>query len=143
MDLPDVNVLVAAHREDHPDHPALRPWLEGRLAGRGAFGVSELSLSSFLRIVTNTRIFPDPTPMEAALAFVEVVVGQPNVTLIRPGAAHFGIFLDLCRMPGMRANLVPDAYFAALAIESGCRWATRDRDFARFDGLDWFDPMSS
>jgi uncharacterized protein len=38
-------------------------------------------------------------------------------------------------------NLVQDAWFAALAIESGCEWITTDRDFARFDGLQWRAPL--
>jgi hypothetical protein len=37
---------------------------------------------------------------------------------------------------------VPDAYFAALAIESGCDWITTDRDFARFKGLRWRHPLA-
>ncbi len=40
----------------------------------------------------------------------------------------------------LRGNLLPDAWLAALAKAHGCRLATADRGFARFAGLDWFDP---
>jgi len=33
----------------------------------------------------------------------------------------------------LRGNRVPDAWFAALAIEGGCEWITTDRDYARFE----------
>ncbi|HEX5138283.1 MAG TPA: PIN domain-containing protein [Planctomycetota bacterium] len=46
----------------------------------------------------------------------------------------------LCRAAGARGNLVPDAYFAALAIESGCEWVTTDRDYSRFLGFRWCHP---
>jgi predicted nucleic acid-binding protein len=36
---------------------------------------------------------------------------------------------------------VPDAYLAAMAIESGCEWVTTDRDFSRFSGLHWRYPL--
>jgi hypothetical protein len=39
--------------------------------------------------------------------------------------------------------MVTDAYFAALALESGCEWVTTDRDYARFAGLAWRHPLSS
>jgi toxin-antitoxin system PIN domain toxin len=138
--LPDVNVVLAAHRADHPDHAALRPWLEAQLNGPAAFGMSELVLSSFLRITTNHRVFREPTPMTDALRFIEVVRTSTRLVMIRPGPRHFDLFVELCGGPSVRGNLVPDAYFAALAIEAGARWATRDRDFARFTNLDWFDP---
>ncbi len=141
MDLLDVNILVAAHRVDHPDHDALRGWLESRLSAPGAIGISPDVIASFLRIVTNHRIFLQPTPMSTAIAFVEALTAPANCVLIKPGPRHFGLFLDLCREPNIRGNLVPDAFLAALAIESGCRFVSRDRDFARFASLHWFDPI--
>jgi predicted nucleic acid-binding protein len=55
--LPDVNVLVYAHREDVADHPAYRTWLEGVVNGDEAYGISELVLSGFVRVVTHTKVF--------------------------------------------------------------------------------------
>jgi len=47
------------------------------------------------------------------------------------------IFAALCRDGRSKGDLVPDAYLAAPAIESGCEWVTADRDFARFPDLRW------
>jgi len=59
----------------------------------------------------------------------------------RGGQAHWEIFARLCREAKATGNLVPDAYFAALAIEHGCEWITTDRDYARFPGLRWRHPL--
>ena len=140
MKLFDVNVLVAAHRADHPRHAALRPYLDRQLNGDEPFGMSELVLSAFVRIVTNPRAFADPLTTDHALAAVQAITGRDACVLIRPGDRHFGLFLDLCRRVGARGNLVPDAYLAALAIEHRCRWVSDDRGFARFPGLNWATP---
>lgn len=44
---------------------------------------------------------------------------------------------------GLSGNMVPDAHLAVVALAHGCRLATADRAFARFRGLDWFDPAAS
>lgn len=142
MLLPDVNVLVCAHRQDTPDHDRFRGWLEDAVNGPEAFGLSDQVLSGFLRVVTHPRVFADPTPLEAALAFADTLRSAPNRVPIAPGERHWEIFRRLCREAGVRGNLVPDAWFAALAIESGSEWITTDRDFARFPGLRWRHPLS-
>ena len=80
--------------------------------------------------------------MREALAFVDELTSAPNRVFVRPGARHWGIFMNLCRLPGTRRNLVTDAYLAALAIESGSEWITADRDFGRFPGLRWRHPLA-
>lgn len=141
MILCDVNVLVYAHRQDAPDHPAYRDWLEELINGAGAYAVADLVLSGFLRVVTHPKVFHKPTPLKEALAFAEQVRGAPNAVLIGPGARQWSIFTELCSAGGAKGNLVPDAYLAALAIESGSEWVTTDRGFARFPGLRWRHPL--
>lgn len=141
MLLVDVNVLVYAHRQDAADHAAYRLWLESVLDSQQAFGVSELVLSGFLRIVTHPKIFKTPTPAARAQAFVHVVRKHAHAVVIAPGKRHWGIFTELCAKTQATGNLVPDAYLAALAIESGCEWITTDRDYARFPGLRWHHPL--
>lgn len=140
MVLPDVNVLVSAYRDDAPEHGSCRTRLESVLHAEEAFGISNLVSSGFLRIVTHHRIFARPSPLDEALAFVDVLHGQPHCVPVHPGVRHWDIFTSLCRDAEATGNLVPDAYFAALAIESGCEWITLDRDFARFEGLRWSRP---
>ena len=135
MILMDVNILVYAHREDTTDHPAYRDWVEDTINSGGTYGVSELVLSGFIRVVTHPKVFERPTPLEVALEVVNQIRSQPQAVPIRPGPRHWAIFEQLLRSTGATGNLVPDAYHAALAIESGCDWITTDKGFLRFAGL--------
>ena len=141
MRLVDVNVLVSAHRLDVARHQDYAGWLGDLLAGEEPYGMSDLVLSSFLRIVTSPKVFRQPTPLDTALAFAELLRTQPNCVPVVPGERHWEIFARLCRTAGVKGNLVPDAYLAALAIESGSEWVTTDRDFSRFPGLRWRHPL--
>jgi uncharacterized protein len=143
MILPDVNVLVHAHREDAPDHARHRAWLEETIRGSQPYGLSDHVLGGFIRIVTHPRIFHPPSPVRSALDFAEQVRNQPNARLIIPGSRHWQLFTDLCRSTPAVGNLVPDAWFAALAIEANCEWITTDRDYALFPGLRWRHPFAS
>ena len=143
MILPDVNVLVYAFRSDMPRHEDYRTWLESVVDDESAFGISDLVASGFVRVVTHPRAFAHPSLVDKALAFVEALRGQPNSVSILPGTRHWGIFSQLCRAVNAKGNLVPDAYLAALAIESGSEWITADRDYARFPGLRWRHPLDA
>lgn len=143
MLLADVNVLVYAHRRDSPDHGSYRSWLENVLQSPEAYGVSDLVLSGVIRIVTHPRIFDPPSTLDQALSFVSSVRSRANAVLVAPGRRHWHIFVDLSRQSDARGNLVPDAYLAALAIETGSEWITTDRDYARFPGLRWRHPFSA
>lgn len=141
MILPDVNVLVYAHRQDTDRHDEYRAWLEEAIAGPGPYGLSDVVLSGFVRVVTHPRVFRDPTPLADALSFVRAVRDRPGRVPVNPGTQHWSIFVDLCSRAQARGNLVPDAYLAALAIESGAEWITTDGDFARFPGLRTRHPL--
>jgi len=141
MLLIDVNVLVYAHREDSERHSEYRVWLEEVMSCDEAYGMSDLVLSGFLRVVTHPKVFDPPSPLPVALQFAEEVRSQPNCVSIQPGFRHWAIFVELCRQSDARGNLVPDAYLAALAIESGSTWVSTDRDYARFPGLKWRPPI--
>lgn len=140
MILPDVNVLVCAYREDAPRHDRYRIWLEGVLNAREAYGLSDLVLAGFMRVVTHPRVFSPPSPTGHALEFAEALRGHPNCVHVAAGERHWDIFAGLCRDARAKGNLIPDAYLAALAIESGSEWTTTDRDYSRFPGLRWRDP---
>ncbi len=141
MILVDINVLVYAHRRDAPNHAAYRDWLERLINSDQAYGFSELVLSGFLRVVTHPRVFNPPSDLASALAFTQVIRTQPNAVPLAPGPRHWDIFTSLCQTAGAKGNLIPDAYLAALAIESGSQWVTTDRDYSRFPGLNWRHPL--
>jgi len=139
----DVNVLVYAHKQGADRHGEYRAWLERTISGDEAVGVADLVLSGFIRIVTHARVFDSPSTFAEALAFVDVLRAAPAAIPVAPGRRHWGIFSDLGTTAGARGNLVPDAYLAALAIESGSEWITTDRGFARFPGLRWRHPLNA
>ena len=141
MLLTDVNVLIYAFREESPRHEEYRSWLLEVVNGPMAFGLSDLVLSGFLRIVTHPAIFNPPTPLPAALAFANALRGSPGAVPVRAGTRHWKIFTDLCESTDVRGKHIPDAFFAALAIEHGCEWVTTDRGFSRYPPLRWLHPL--
>ncbi len=141
MKLLDVNILVHAHREDSERHREIKGWLETALDQPEGVAVSELVLSGCLRVITHPKVFRKPTPLIVALDFVESLRNLASVRIIAPGEDHWAIFTSLCRKAEARGNLVPDAYHAALAMETGCEWVTLDRGFARFPILRVVHPL--
>jgi uncharacterized protein len=137
--MPDVNVLVYAHRQDEARHEAYRAWLERMVDGAEPFTLSVLVAVGFIRVVTNERIFPDPTPLPVAFAVIERLRAHPRCRVATPGAGHLDDVERLCRATGATGKHVADAQHAALAIAEGATWVSRDDDFARFaaHGLRW------
>ena len=141
MILPDVNVLIYAFRADSEQHDAYRAWLEEVVNGPSAYGIAPQVLANVARICTHPRIFKQPSALDDTLLFCDTLSAQPNASLVTPGERHWSIFQSLCLQSRASGNLVQDAWFAALAIESGCEWITIDRDYAKFDGLSWRSPF--
>ncbi len=141
MILCDVNVLVYAHRAETTNHAAYRTWLEEAINAEGAFATSDIVLSGFIRVVTHPRIFREPSVLGDALAFTSQLIAPETCVRVTPGPRHWTLFDRLCRDSGAKGNFVPDAFLAALAIESGCEWITTDRGFSRFPGLRWRHPL--
>ncbi len=139
----DVNTFIYAHRAESVRHQEYLGWLEACLGGPEPFGVGELVLSSFVRIVTHHRVYREPTPPQEALAFCEAVLDAPAAVAVRPGPRHWPIFVQMCRSVGARANVVPDAFLAATALEHGATWVTADRGFARFPRLRVEHPLGA
>lgn len=141
MMLLDVNVLVYAHRRDAPRHAEYAEFVATALQSPIGLAVSDLALSGCLRVITHPKIFKEPTPLVEAVEFIRDFRSRESVRILTTGTRHWEIFLDLCQRGDARGNLVPDAYHAALAIETGCEWITTDRGFARFPGLQWRHPL--
>jgi toxin-antitoxin system PIN domain toxin len=139
MLMPDVNILIYAHREDEKCHEPYAKWLQALVEGAEPFALSALVAVGFVRIVTNRRIYEDPTPLPIALGFVEQMTSHTRCRTAVPGEAHLAEVFRLCRAASATGKLVADAQHAALALSEGCTWVTRDGDFARFEphGLRW------
>ncbi|RZL87990.1 MAG: PIN domain-containing protein [Variovorax sp.] len=130
---PDVNVLVAASRSDHPHHAIARSWLEDAIASTNAgppMKLQPMVIASFLRLVTHPRIFVNPTPTTEALNFIEVLLGVSGVE--QPAvSAEWPVFRKLCADKALSANDIPDAWLAAAVMHQGEHLVTFDGDFKR------------
>ena len=140
MILPDVNILVQAFRSDSSGHKICRNWLDGVLNGDARYAMAPQVLGGVVRITTHPKVFAQPSRLDEVLRFCDILLDQPHCVVIQPGERHWKIFTHLCTEADARGNLVPDAWFAALAIESGCEWVTLDHDYARFRNLRWRVP---
>jgi toxin-antitoxin system PIN domain toxin len=135
MLLLDVNVVLAAHRNDHPDHAPVRGWFDRMLSGDERFTVPALVWGSFLRLATNRRIFEVPTPRPDAFAFIDATRGQPLHLSVAPGPRHLTLLRRLCDEGDASGDLIADAVIAAVAAEHSCEIVTLDRDFGRFPSV--------
>ena len=142
MILPDVNVLVLAHRRDQEDHDAVRSWLEREVNSDQPCALADAAVAGFIRIVTNTRILLRPSSLTLAVEFVDHLAEQPTCVRVAAGSRHWSIFRDVLAEADARGNLVPDAHLAAVALEHGATIATRDRGFARFARVRTLDPIT-
>lgn len=143
MILPDVNILVYGFRSDLPQHPSSRAWLESVRSGPEPLGLADEVLTSFLRLVTNPKIFADPVAITDVLSFTKALRQTPNCRTLVPTRATWEQFAALAsKDPYIAGNLVPDAWLAALAMSNGARLATADAGFARYRGLSWFNPVA-
>lgn len=137
----DVNVLVYAYRADVPEHPDYRQLLERLANDDEPLGLPDLVLSGFVRVVTNRRIFVEPTDPDDAWRAVDALLSAPAAMALRVGARHWGVFRELVADIGARGNDVADAYLAGYALENNATWLSADRGFARFRRLRWRHPL--
>jgi toxin-antitoxin system PIN domain toxin len=137
----DVNVLLAAYREDHVHHGIVAPWLSSAADAGETFLAPDLVWIGFLRLVTNSQVFPVPAAPGQALAFVTASLASDSfVTVASP--TDWSQFARTALEADARANLIPDAYIASIALAHGAPVATLDRDFRRFTGLRIIEPSA-
>ena len=130
---PDVNVLVAASRSDHPHHAAARTWLEESLAGAesgAVFTLMPMVVASLLRLVTSPKIFVQPTPIADAVAFVDAILAAPGVQLASLGP-EWPILRRLCLEKQLSGNDLPDGWLAAAVEQQAEHLVSFDRDFKK------------
>lgn len=130
---PDVNVLVAASRSDHPHHRQALTWLEDALdtCARGnRLRLLPMVTAGFLRLVTHPRVFVQPTPLEAAQEFLGAVLASDGVELLTLGS-EWPLLGPLCRQHQLTGNAISDGWIAAAVLSRQECLATFDRDFLR------------
>jgi toxin-antitoxin system PIN domain toxin len=141
--LPDVNLLLYAVDEGAVRHEPARAWVEERLSGSETFAFTWVVLLAFIRLTTSPRVFQSPLSTSEALDLVDSWLAQPCVTVVHPTSRHAPVLRDLLEPLGTAGNLTADAHLAALAIEHGAELCSTDRDFSRFAGLRWANPLEA
>jgi len=137
---PDVNVLLAAARSDHPHHAVARVWLQETLAGAESGTVCTLMpmvLASFLRLVTSPKIFKHPTPIDEAIGFIDALLSLSGVQLAELGP-EWKRLRQLCLDKKLSGNDLPDAWLVAAVAQRGEHLVSFDRDFRTLLGRSQF-----
>lgn len=141
MILVDANLLIYAYARDMPQHEAARTWLDQQFNTQPRVGLPWPSLLAFVRLISHPRIFENPVSVPRAWGQVERWLGVPAVWIPAPTEQHMITLGRLMTTAVTRANHVPDAHLAALAIEHGLTLCSTDRGFNRYPGLRWANPL--
>jgi len=140
--IPDLNLLIYAVDRDATEHASALRWWNSTLSGTETVGLVWAVLLGFVRLTTNVRVVRSPLPPETALDYVDRWIAHPTTTVVEPTGRHALVLRDLLGQTGTAGNLVADAHLAALAIEHGAELCSADRDFGRFAGLRWVNPLA-
>ncbi|SPE43653.1 Ribonuclease VapC [Candidatus Sulfotelmatobacter sp. SbA7] len=138
----DANLLIYSYDLDSAHHKKSLSWLEELLSGVEAVGLPWPSVSAFLRVITNRRLPGTRVTLEQAVQVVDEWLQQPNVQVLVPADQHWSVLRQMILEGRASGPLVSDAEIAAITIEQGAVLHTTDRDFARFPGLRWKNPLS-
>jgi toxin-antitoxin system PIN domain toxin len=137
----DANLLIYAYDSGSVQHAKARAWVEETLSGVEVAGLPWQSIAAFLRFMTNRRLPGARLSLEQASQIVEAWLAQSNVRVLVPGDQHWPLLRRMLVEGQASGPLVSDAIIAALAIEHGGMLHTANRDFARFPGLRWKNPL--
>jgi len=138
----DANLLLYAYNADAPQQSVAARWLAELLESDEAIALPWVTVWAFIRIATNSRIWPNPLSAKQAFAIIEEWIAQPGVVVLQPGPRHTEILKRLIMEHSVTGPLVTDAVLAALALENGAFLASTDQDFRRFPDLRWTNPLS-
>ncbi len=142
MLLIDANLLIYAYNASAVQHSAARRWLESAMAGTEPVGLAWVVILAFLRLSTSRHVPARPLTMDEATHIVDAWLEAPVVELVGPTPRHWTVFKEQLKAGQSRGGLATDAHLAALAIEYGATLCSADRDFARFPGLRFVNPLA-
>jgi uncharacterized protein len=139
--LVDANLLLYAEDTLSAHHDPARRWWDAQLSGDEPVCICWPVVKAYVRIGTNPRLLRRPLTIKEACERVESWLQQPCVRVIAPTDQHWLFFQTMLQQGNATANLVSDAHLAALALEHNCVLNSTDRDFSRFPGLKWENPI--
>jgi len=137
----DANLLLYAYDPGSPHHKAARKWAEGAFSGGELVGIPWQTVGAFLRIATNSKLPGQRVTLDLAIEAVDMWSEQPNVRFLTPGEGYWAVLRRMMIEGQARGPLLTDAQLAAITIEYGGVLHTTDRDFSRFPGLRWTNPL--
>lgn len=138
----DINILIYAYNKDDPQHAAATAWLAELFNGPELIGLPWQTIWGFLRIGTNRRLLRETNGASVAFQNLRDWLAQPGVIVVEPGPRHLELLERLVADGQATGPLVSDASLAALAMEHGAILASTDKDFSRFSGLRWINPLA-
>ena len=137
----DANLLIYSYNSGSSHHAGARAWLENTLSSIEVVGLPWQAVSAFLRVMTNPKLPAERFDLEQAARIVDLWLAHPNVQVLTPGAGYWPLFRRMVIEGRAAGPRVSDAEIAALTMEYGGVLYTADRDFARFPGLRWKNPL--
>jgi hypothetical protein len=137
----DVKLLIYAYDSTCPEHTEAKKSIEDIFSGTEPVGLPWQTISAFLRILPHPGISGGRLSMAQAVSIVEGWLALAHVQPIAPGRGHWTHFREMLLKTNARGNITTDAALAAIAVEHGGVLYTNDRDFARFPGLRWVNPL--
>jgi len=141
MIVPDANLVIYAHDSTSPQHAKAREWWEQTMSGDEPVGLPWVVVLAFVRLMTHPTICQNPMDVGMARETVDEWLFRPHVRLLSPGASIVSRFFTLLEAADSGGNLSTDALIAATAEEHGGIVYSTDRDFDRFPGVKWINPI--
>jgi toxin-antitoxin system PIN domain toxin len=139
----DANLLLYAYDSASTHHDKARAWLESVFSDLEPVGLPWQSVSAFIRILTNSKLPGERFSIGDAARIIDQWAQLPQVRLLAPGEEHWPLFRRMLVDGQASGPLATDAELAALTMEFGGILCTTDRDFARFPGLRWVNPLTT
>ena len=143
MIIPDANLLIYAHDSRSPRHGRAKQWWEATLSDREPVGLPWVVVLAFTRIMTHPQICEDPLSIKEVRTMVEDWIDAPCLRIIQLSDQALPRFFDLLEDTQMGGNLTTDALIALHAREHSATIYSNDRDFDRFPGIKWVNPLQA
>jgi uncharacterized protein len=137
----DANIILYAYDSNSTKHSQAKAWLEQAFFEETLIGIPWQTATAFLRIVTNTSLPGQRFTIEEAAQVVDQWLELPNVRFLAAGEQHWNSLRPTLIAGQARGPMVTDSELAALTMEHGGVLHSTDRDFARFPGLRWNNPL--
>jgi uncharacterized protein len=137
----DANLLIYAYSANSLEYDRAHKWVEEIFSGDEPIGLPWQTIAAFARVLTNPNLPGEHYSTREIVAFIEEWMQLPNIRLLSPGDRHWAILQKMILDGQVRGKMITDAQLAALTIEYGGVLYTADRDFSRFPGLRWVNPL--